>query len=255
MSLGRSFKLSSGPRIPAICLDTWLSKPREVEIAVEAALPVGYRHKEAGNGWKSGVPRDEIFNTHHHPDHVEETDYLDLYLHTNEPNADRHYYEAIRLDDVQIADTWKAIEKLVHSGKIKIIGVSDFTIEKLEELLKTAEISLPVNQIEASPALLLTDDMTFIDGPIVQEIGTDLNKEPAAVLISWAVQRGTAVLPKSVTPSSIKSNFKDFIIPDSKFEALNKLDRNQRYNYPLRGGGCNGYCALLPLELSRKPCA
>ncbi|KAL5044054.1 hypothetical protein BDW71DRAFT_186652 [Aspergillus fruticulosus] len=49
MSLGRSFKLSSGPRIPAICLDTWLSKPREVEIAVEAALPVGYRHVDAAS--------------------------------------------------------------------------------------------------------------------------------------------------------------------------------------------------------------
>lgn len=72
------------------------------------------------------------------------------------------------------------------------------------------------------------------------------------MLISWAVQRGTAVLPKSVTPSRIESNFQgisvnthlyhwyltivDFIIPDAEFEALNKLDRNTRYNYPFRWG-------------------
>ncbi|KAJ5227663.1 NADP-dependent oxidoreductase domain-containing protein [Penicillium chrysogenum] len=119
MSLGRTFKLNSGHDIPAIGLGTWLSKSHEVENAVEAALRRGYRHidaaacylneTEVGAGWKkSGVPREQIFitsklwNTHHHPDHVEEgldktlrdlqTDYLDLYLvhwpvafeHTNE---------------------------------------------------------------------------------------------------------------------------------------------------------------------------
>jgi L-glyceraldehyde reductase len=82
-----------------------------------------------------------------------------------------------------------------------------------------------------------------------------LGKDPAALLISWAVQRGTAVLPKSVTSSRIESNFQgtvspllpsflyrerlivlDFIIPEPEFEALNKLDRNQRYNFPFRWG-------------------
>ncbi|KAL4998798.1 NADP-dependent oxidoreductase domain-containing protein [Aspergillus recurvatus] len=219
MSLGRSLKLNSGHSIPAIGLGTWLSKPHKVENAVEAAL-----RNEVGNGWKkSGVPRDQIFitsklwNTHHNPDHVEEAlhktlkylqmYYLDLYLHTNETLTPIDpITKRFRLADVRIADTWKALEKLVHSGKIKSIGVSNFTIEKLEELLKTAEIP---------PA----------------EIAADLNKDPAAVLLSWAVQRGTAVLPKSVTLSRIESNFKDFIIPDSEFEALNKLDRNQRYEH------------------------
>ncbi|KAL4810996.1 NADP-dependent oxidoreductase domain-containing protein [Aspergillus unguis] len=296
MSLGRVFKLNSGYSIPAVGLGTWLSKPHEVEHAVEAALRAGYRHidaaacylneNEVGNGWKkSGVPRDQIFitsklwNTHHHPQHVEEalnktlkdlqTDYLDLYL-IHWPVAFEHTNETLtpidpvskrfRLANVPVADTWRELERLVKAGKIRSIGVSNFTIEKLEELLQTAEIKPATNQIEAHPYLqqakltqwskdndILTvaysplgnniyDAPRVVDDPTVKEIAGKLNQDPAAVLISWAVQRGTAVLPKSVTPSRILSNFKDFVIPDAEFEALNKLDRNQRYNYPFRWG-------------------
>ncbi|EAU34451.1 hypothetical protein ATEG_05382 [Aspergillus terreus NIH2624] len=289
MASGRSFKLSSGYDMPAVGLGTWLSKPHEVENAVETALRLGYRHidaaacylneNEVGNGWKkSGVPRDQIFitsklwNTHHHPDHVEEavnktlkdlqTDYLDLYLvfpsllvliHdllsllTNNkihwPVAFEHTNETLtpidpvskrfRLANIPIADTWAALEKLVDAGKVRSIGVSNFTIEKIEELLKTARIPPAVNQIEAHPYLqqpalhkYLKEKVTnilsvaysplgnniynaprVVDDPTVKEIAQKLNKDPAALLISWAVQRGTSVLPKSVTPSRIESNF------------------------------------------------
>ncbi|GMF84428.1 unnamed protein product [Aspergillus oryzae] len=67
---------------------------------------------------------------------------------------------------------------------------------------------------------------SVVDDPDVKAIADKLGKDPAALLISWAVQRGTAVLPKGVTPSRIESNF----------QALNKLDRNQRYNFPFRWG-------------------
>lgn len=95
----------------------------------------------------------------------------------------------------------------------------------------------------------------MVDDPTVVEIAKKLNKDPAILLISWAVQRGSSVLPKSVTPSRIESNFQgkipsrqiavhntysyiiiDFVIPDAEFAALNKLDRNERYNYPFRWG-------------------
>jgi len=88
---------------------------------------------------------------------------------------------------------------------------------------------------------------SVIDDSTVIEIAKKLEEDPAAVLISWAVQRGSSVLPKSVTPSRIESNFQGihspsgtglcqlmilvFTIPDAEFDALDQLDRNQRYNY------------------------
>jgi L-glyceraldehyde reductase len=95
--------------------------------------------------------------------------------------------------------------------------------------------------------------LSVVDDPLVVDIAKKLKKDPAQVLISWAVQRGSAVLPKSVTSSRIESNFQgicvnnvsvpailisaiDFVIPDAEFEAINKLDRNERYNYPFRWG-------------------
>lgn len=223
-----------------------------------------------------------------------QTDYLDLYLvfpsllvliHdllsllTNNkihwPVAFEHTNETLtpidpvskrfRLANIPIADTWAALEKLVDAGKVRSIGVSNFTIEKIEELLKTARIPPAVNQIEAHPYLqqpalhkYLKEKVTVwhqqimaciltlirtsfqwptarwatiftthlgttssprplssrtntlysvVDDPTVKEIAQKLNKDPAALLISWAVQRGTSVLPKSVTPSRIESNF------------------------------------------------
>jgi len=291
MSLGRFFKLNSGYEIPAVGLGTWLSKPSEVEHAVEVALRCGYRHldcaavyqnePEVGRGWKkSGISRDQLFitsklwNTHHHPDHVKDalnrtlkdlqTDYLDLYLvhwpvsfkNSNEILPLDPVTKRVRLTDVPTADTWAAMEKLVQAGKVRSVGISNFTIAKTQELFKTATIPPAVNQIEAHPFLQQPELMEFmkdnkilvvaysplgnnlsnlprvVDDPKVQQIATKLGKDPAAVLISWAVQRGTVVVPKSVTPSRIKSNFQDFIIPDEEFEELNSLERNQRFNFP-----------------------
>ncbi|RJE23410.1 aldehyde reductase [Aspergillus sclerotialis] len=295
MSLGRVFKLNSGYEIPAIGFGTWLSKPNEVGNAVEHALHTGYRHIDAaalyaneqgvGSGWrKSGVPRNQIFitsklwNTHHHPAHVEEaldkslsdlqTDYLDLYLihwpvsfeyttslYPIDPTTKR-----IKLADVSIGETWAAMEKLVTTGKVRSIGVSNFTIEKVEELLRTAKIMPAVNQYEGHPYLQQPKLLKFlkdkgilpvsysprgndfyepprlVHDPTVVEVAKRLGKDPFALLLSWGVQRGTGVLAKSVNPAHIETNFQDFIIPDEEFETLNKLDRHHRYNYPSMGG-------------------
>ncbi|KAL4800544.1 NADP-dependent oxidoreductase domain-containing protein [Aspergillus venezuelensis] len=296
MALKRTFKLNTGYEIPAVGLGTWQSKPNEVKEAVEAALKIGYRHidaaavygneREVGNGIKaSGVPREEIFltsklwNTHHEPQHVEEavetslsdlqTNYLDLYL-IHWPVAFRHSNTTIQpideqtglidVIDVPIKDTWAALEALIAKGKIRSIGVSNFTVEKIAELLKTAKIPPSVNQIEAHPYLqqnrllewskekgiLVTGYSPLgnniyniprtVDDPLIIDLAKSLKKDPAQVLISWAVQRGTAVLPKSVTPARIQSNYEDFVLPDDAFEAVQSLERHQRMNFPARLG-------------------
>lgn len=145
--------------MPAIGLGTWQSKPNEVKMAVEAALRHGYRHidtafaygneKEVGDGIKaSGVPREEIFlttkldNPWHKrvPEGIErslanlQTDYVDLYLmhwpsSTDPDDLKKHY------PDWDFLDTWRELQKLVGTGKVRAIGVSNFAIKNLEKLL------------------------------------------------------------------------------------------------------------------------
>lgn len=117
-----------------------------------------------------------------------------------------------------------------------------------------------VNQIEAHPFLQQPDLLEWsqqrdiviaayspsgnniyslpkaIDDPSVIDIVKSLEKTPAQVLIQWALQRGTVVLPKSVTPSRIAENFEDFMLPQEAFDKISALDRNHRYNMPARLG-------------------
>ncbi|KAM5344197.1 hypothetical protein ACJ41O_012734 [Fusarium nematophilum] len=298
MSSARSFKLNSGYTIPAVGLGTWQSGPNEVAHAVEFALKHGYRHidaaatydneAEVGAGIKaSGVPREDFFltsklwNTHHRGEDVEEavdqslkdlgTDYLDLYLihwpiSFKKPANPKERFpidpadEGVHVVEVPIKETWQAMEALVKKGKLRSIGISNFTREKTEEILEFAEIKPAVNQIEAHPYLQQPGLLEWskqqnilitayspsgnniynlpkaIDDPAVITIAKDVGKTPAQVLIQWAVQRGTVVLPKSVTPSRIAENFEDFELPKEAIEKINALDKNHRYNVPARLG-------------------
>lgn len=153
-----TFTLNTGDKIPAIGLGTWQSKPNEVATAVEAALKAGYRHidtaaaygneAEVGAGIKaSGVPRDQIwlttklFNNDHKrvAEALDESlaklgvDYVDLYL-IHWPASVIAGQKAVH-EDWNFVDTWREMQKLVGSGKVKNIGVSNFAIKNLEILL------------------------------------------------------------------------------------------------------------------------
>ena len=75
-----------------------------------------------------------------------------------------------------------------------------------------------------------------MDDPVVVDVAKQLGKTPAQVLIQWAVQRGTVVLPKSVTPSRIIQNFEDFEIPKEAYDRIAALEKNRRHNFPARLG-------------------
>lgn len=159
----RTFTLNTGDKIPAVGLGTWQSKPNEVTKAVEAALRAGYRHidtahaygneKEVGDGIKaSGVPRSEIWLTTKldNPWHKRvpeglaaslealQTDYLDLFLmhwpSSTDPNDKKKHYE-----DWDFRDTWREMQKLLGTGKVRNIGISNFTIRNLEKLLSSPD--------------------------------------------------------------------------------------------------------------------
>lgn len=165
-SSSHTFTLNTGAKIPAIGLGTWQSKPNEVQAAVEAALRAGYRHidtaaayhneAEVGAGIKaSGVPRDQIWlttkiATSKHKSVAESlessltnlgVEYLDLYLIHWPASTIPGQFAAY--EDWNYVDTWREMQKLVATGKVRNIGVSNFGIKHLETLLNDPSCKVP----------------------------------------------------------------------------------------------------------------
>ncbi|KAK4936417.1 hypothetical protein LTR10_022691 [Elasticomyces elasticus] len=278
-------KLANGSSIPAIGLGTWQAPPGEVEGAVATALREGYRHidcaliykneAEVGEGIRlSGVPREEIFITSKlwntfHPNAVESlrrslkdlgTDYLDLYNESSEllpvnPDGSRAIDR-----DWDMGKTWAQMEDILASGKVKAIGVCNWSIPYLEELKKTWRSKPSVNQVELHPHLpqhelvawckkegILVEAYSPLGGsggpilsdPDVASIAKKHNVSPANVLISYHVNQGIVPLVKSTSPSRLKSNLQTVKLDEDDMKKLNELSeqpgKHKRYNTPLFG--------------------
>lgn len=250
----RTIPLNTGDKIPAIGLGTWKSKPNEVTKAVEAALRAGYRHidtalaygneKEVGEGIRaSGVPRGDIWlttkldNTWHK--HVQEgidsslaslgTDYVDLYL-MHWPCSTRPDDKKKAYDDWDFVDTWREMQKLVGTGKVRNIGVSNCAIKNLERLVSHPDCKIvpAVNQVELHPcnpspklvaynaskgihstgySCLGSSDSPLYSNDTIKAIAEAKGKTVQQVLLMWGLQKGWSVIPKSVTPSRVEANF------------------------------------------------
>ena len=225
---------------------------------IDTALAYGNEH-EVGQGIKdSGVPREEIWITTKldNPWHkrVEEgitsslkdlgVDYVDLYLmhwpsSTDPDDLKKHY------PDWDFTKTWAELEKLPASGRVKNIGISNFGIKNLEKLLPGAKIIPAVNQIELHPnnpspklleylkeknihataySCLGSTNSPLAKDQTLAKIAEAKGKSTAQVLLVWGLQRGTSVIPKSVTASRIQDNFKlDFTLTDEEMKALSSL--------------------------------
>ena len=165
-----------------------------------------------------------------------------------------------QLSDIDYVTTYKAMEKLLSIGKVKAIGVSNFNIRRLEHLLSQVDVVPAVNQVEAHPYLTQPDllqycqskgillqaysplgnnqsgELRTVDDPVVYQVAQRLGLDPGVVLYSGGVQRGTVVLPKSVTPSRIAGNLRVQELPEDAFAQLNALERHRRFNFPARWG-------------------
>ncbi|KAF9124716.1 hypothetical protein BGW39_007947 [Mortierella sp. 14UC] len=254
LQLQSSLAMSSGHSIPRLGLGVYQSEEgQEAENAVLWALQAGYRHIDTatiydnetsvGNAIrKSGIPRAEIFVT------------------TKLTEDDQGYESTLAacnvslkklgLDYIELRQaSWKAMEKLVAEGKVKSIGVSNYGIHHLKELLHDsgATIRPAVNQIEVHPWLTRTDLVSFchankiaveaysplvqghkLQDPTLLQIASAHKKSPAQVLIRWSLQRGNIVIPKSSKKQRIVENASvfDFALLEDEVERLAALNEN-----------------------------
>lgn len=159
-----------------------------------------------------------------------------------------------------LVDTWKTMIKLKETGKVKAIGVSNFTIEHIKGLIAATGVVPAVNQIEAHP-LLPQDDLVayckqvgvhitaysplgnnFVGKPMltenaaVKEVAEKLGATPAQVLVAWGVYRGYSVIPKSVQEGRIISNFKQVALSEEDYEKVTAIGVGnfERFNIPIR---------------------
>ena len=138
--------------------------------------------------------------------------------------------------------TWQALECLVDEGQCKTIGLSNFNLEKLQEIVEAARIKPAVVEVESHPYLPEWDLLEYcqqhgivllafaalghameprlLDDPVIVAIAQRLRKTPAQVVLAWAVQRGTALLTTSVTPSRIRENFELSTLPEDAMQEI-----------------------------------
>jgi aldehyde reductase len=199
-------------------------------------------------------------------------DYIDLYLiHTpfafqpgdNQDPRDQND-NVIYDKDITLVDTWRAMEKLVDSGKCKAIGLSDVSLEQVQEIFKPARIKPAVVQVECHPYLPQTEILEFchhnglvmlafaplghgikpgvLEDPVIIAIAQQVNKTPAQVLLAWAVQRGTAVLTTPKTPDRAQENFNISVLPADAMAEIDAIQTRQRFNL-VTGTGIPGFIA------------
>jgi diketogulonate reductase-like aldo/keto reductase len=242
LTIGATLPLNDGRTIPRLGFGVWqLRSGPACEAAVTTALEAGYRHIDTASAYgneesvgaairKCGMPRQDIFvttklwNTEHgNPERALEKslrklnfDYVDLYL-IHYPVRERR-------------ESWRALAKLRAAGKARSIGVSNFTIRHLNELLAGSETIPSVNQVEFHPYLYQRELADFCTGkgiiveaysPLTHGIrlndrklvelakkysSSGLAKSTAQLLIRWALQHGLVVIPKSGNRKRILEN-------------------------------------------------
>jgi diketogulonate reductase-like aldo/keto reductase len=264
LTIETKLKLNDGNLIPQLGLGVWQISSAKTSDVVLAALEAGYPHIDTASAYGneesvgaairiSGIPRESIFVTtklwnsdHGSPERALDTslrklkmNYVDLYL--------------IHFPVRQRRQSWRALEALQKKGKTRSIGVSNFTIAHLSELLTESETVPAVNQVEFHPYLYQQDLLAFcrakgivveaysplthgerLKDPklvaIAKKYSSPKAKSTAQILIRWALQHGLVVLPKSSNRRRIFENADvfDFEISEDDMRLLDSFHENLR---------------------------
>ncbi len=254
--------LNNGVKMPMAGIGTFLLTPDEAEASVLSALQNGYRLIDTANAYvnekavgramkKSALPREEIFLEtklwpafYEQPDAVEktlarlDTDYIDLLL-IHQPAG--NYLAGYRL-----------MEQAYEAGKVRAIGISNFNVEQIEEIMSVCKVRPAILQTELHPynqepklkALLKENgivpqawyplghgDKALLNEPLFAELGEKYGKSAAQIILRWHMQDGNIVIPGSKNPDHIKANFDlfDFALTDDEMARIAALNQDKRY--------------------------
>ena len=254
--------LNNGNKMPMAGIGVFLLKPEETELSVLSALADGIRLIDTANAYmnekavgramkKSGVAREDIFlvtklwpTVYTDENAVDETlarlgtEYIDL-LFLHQPACDWR-------------TGYKMMEKAYKEGKAKALGVSNFPIEWLKEIIETAEIKPQMVQVEAHPYFPQTElkkvlaetgmglmawyplghgDKNLINEPVFTKLADKYGKSNAQIILRWHVQSGNVIFPGSRNPAHIRDNFNifDFTLTDEEMKEIAAVDKNVRY--------------------------
>jgi len=289
--------------MPALGFGTLIPDASETRNATRTALESGFRHLDCSERYRNEeqvgqaireaiqarrINRNDLFvttklwNNNHRPDRVQpaieasrdrlQVEVIDLYLmHTPyafQPGDDqdpRDQNDNVIYDKgTTLMDTWRAMEKLVDRGMCKAIGLSDVSLDHVQQVFEQARIKPSVVQVESHPYLPLTDILEFcnsngivmlafaplghgikpgvLEDPVIRSIARQVNKTPGQVLLAWAIQRGTAVLTTPKTPDRAKENFDVSALPADAMDQINAIQTRQRFNL-VTGTGIPGFIA------------
>ncbi|XP_049849604.1 aldo-keto reductase family 1 member B1-like [Schistocerca gregaria] len=290
-------KLLSGLEMPVLGLGTWKSSPGLVKDSVKAALRAGYRHidcasiyqneKQVGEGLREGMQElglsrsdiwitGKLWNTFHRPDLVRQAceqslqdlglKYLDLYLmhwpvDQIPPDGPKIAGDP-SVEETPIWETYEAMNDLHKEGLVKAIGVSNFSVKEIEDLIQDTGLIPEVNQVEIHPYLPQHALVDFchskgiqvtaysplataskpkqsqypplLEHELVQELAKKYARTSAQIVLRWSVQRNLVVIPKSVNENRIQENYNiwDFSLSDEDMTKLSNMNIKMRFVKP-----------------------
>lgn len=257
-------KLNNGAEIPQIALGLWKNKDEaECKETVKTALEIGYRHFDSAQYYdneayveaavkESTVDREDVFVTTKIA--VKNFGYKRTIKSFEKSlvNLQMDYVDLLLLHfpvSVLRGRSWKALEQIYKEGKAKSIGVSNYTIRHLEELLKDCQVKPAINQVELHVYLQQPELLRFcadkgivveaysplahnngLDNPVLAEIAVKHQKTAAQIMIRWCIEVGTVPLPKSTRKERLQENLNvfDFSLDAEDMAKLKMLNKNLR---------------------------
>lgn len=294
----QKFTFNNGDQMPMLGLGTWKTDSDNIQPVIKQAIRTGYRHIDCaavygnevgiGNGLSEAFSEDlikrndlwitsKLWSNAHHPENVApalkksldklKLDYLDLYLihwpMVIKPEAGLPYAneDFLSLEELPIIETWRALEACVDEGLVRHLGVCNFSMPKLQNLVDLSRIKPEMNQVELHPLLQQPNLLNYCESeginvtayaplgsgdrpeyfkdvespspleiPLIQSLAKTHNVTPAQILLAWGLQRGTAVIPKTVNTQRLEENIAaaDLSLSHEEMNEIKTLDKHYR---------------------------